>query len=90
MKPKILDTNLKAYFGEVVKKLGERQKIVLHCLFDNRLGMTNLEVARKLGWDTNQVVPRVFELRELELVKDSGKKTCSISGRTAHKWVVAE
>lgn len=75
-------TSLTAY-RDVQPSLGERQALVLAALEGE---MTNLEVARKLGWEINTLTPRMKELRDLGLVAQDGKRSCKITGNTAMTW----
>lgn len=79
------DTSLLAYFGEVVHKLGVKQKEVLECLRFNG-PMTNSEIANKLKRPINTITPRCKELRDRKLVVEAGNVSCSITGRTAKLW----
>lgn len=84
MKKNIQATSLLAY-AEVLEHLGEKQLIVLKCLSELK-SATNLMIARKLGWDINRVVPRIFELRKMNLVTESKIDFCKISGKVAIYW----
>lgn len=78
------DTSLEAY-DNVQEKIGENQMIVLDVI--RKLGApTNLEIARWLQWDINQVTPRVLELREKNYVVECQKRPCGITGNTAMSW----
>ncbi len=80
-------TSLKAY--EELKDSGqisERHLIILNVLYQSG-GYTDWEIARKLGkTDPNYCRPRRKELFDLHLVQDFGKRTCSVTGKTAHVW----
>jgi hypothetical protein len=89
----IQDTSLEAYLK--LKKADTRRDQVLQTL---RLlpDATNAELADKLGWPINRVTPRINELRvrepgekakiKLGLVLDAGRRTCRVTGSTAHAW----
>jgi hypothetical protein len=48
---------------------------------------TDRELARNLGFsDPNNVRPRRFELVEMGYVIASGKRVCTVSGKTALTW----
>lgn len=81
----IQDTSLEAH-EEVKKTLSDRQERVLHLLRMAGIPLTNSEIAQALRWSINRITPRVFELRELRLVTDSGKRRCRITGRNAYGW----
>lgn len=79
-----LDTRLKAYL-EKSGDLARTQAVVLGAI--EHLGeASNMELANYLHRGVNTITPRVFELRKLGLVVDAGKRTCSITGKTAHVW----
>jgi DNA-binding MarR family transcriptional regulator len=83
----IQDTSLWAY-ARATQNLGKKQKEVLDALryFPDA---TNAEIAQKLGWPINRVTPRIKELRSKEygeLVFDAGRRTCKVTGSTAHAW----
>lgn len=77
-------TSLLAY-AEVLQNLGERQMQVLKCLgkFNSA---TNMMLARKLNWDINRVTPRIFELRQVLLIKEDEVDYCKVTGKKAIYW----
>ena len=75
-------TSLAAY-EEVCETLGARQTAVLAAL---DIPMTNTELAKKMGYAINRITPRIFELRELGLVRRETKRPCKITGRMAIVW----
>jgi len=77
-------TSLLAY-QEVLQKLGEKQLRVLKCLSTFN-SATSMMLARQLDWDINRVVPRIFELRQMLMVKESKTDFCKITGRKAIYW----
>lgn len=77
-------TSLLAY-REIYDKLGPKQAQVLN-VFKGSQALTNMEVAEILGWSINRVTPRVYELRGEGLLKEAGKRHCSITGRLAIAW----
>ncbi len=80
----IQDTSRQAY-ENFQNDIGSRQMDVLNAI--RKLGaVTNLEIARYLKWDINQVTPRTLELREKNYVTECEKRACSISGNTAMSW----
>lgn len=74
--------------------LAEKQWNVLHvfiarwCIFHR--DATNAEVALILHWPINRVVPRTFELRQLDLLLPSEKRECDITGYFVQAWKPAE
>ncbi|WP_157032773.1 hypothetical protein [Sphingomonas changbaiensis] len=73
----------------MIPLLNDRQAEVFASLEGAR-PMTNAEIALKLGWTINRVTPRVLELRTAGVVKDFGKRACSVTGRKAYIWAAAE
>jgi hypothetical protein len=80
----IQDTSLFAY-SVATQNLGAKQKQVLDALrfFPDA---TNAEIAAHLRWPVNRITPRILELRKMELVFDGGRRTCKVTGSTAHCW----
>ena len=58
---------------------------VLKCLstFESA---TNMMLARRLHLDINRIVPRIFELRKMLMVKEHKTDICKITGRKAIYW----
>lgn len=81
----IADTSLFAY-SVATQNLGAKQKQVLDALryFPDA---TNAEIAAHLNWPVNRITPRCLELRNMGLILDAGKRTCKVTGSTAHAWV---
>ena len=77
-------TSLNAWL-HVKENLGRRQREVLIALHHLKEA-TNMEIANYLGWSINRVTPRVLELREMGLVKQSGIRECRITGNNARAW----
>ena len=50
------------------------------------MDMTNMEVARALGWSINRVTPRVKELRDDGHVYLWRVRRCGVTGRRAMAW----
>ena|SRR5260370_459319 len=82
----IQDTSTKAYESEIRANLGRKQAAIRRLLLGNPQGMTNAEISRAFEWTINRVTPRIFELRKMGAVQDAGKRTCRVTGRTAHVW----
>jgi len=80
----VQQTSINAY-KDIMPVLGDKQLEVLRML-KARQPATNSELARYLGWRINTVTPRVYELRQLELVEEAGKRSCDITGRRAMTW----
>lgn len=84
----IQSTSHNAYHGDVLPTLGERQQAVYEAFLNETNGMTNTELSTRLGWPINTVTPRVFELRKIGMLRESTKRSCTITGRRAIEWVV--
>lgn len=67
--------------------LGEKQQKVLDTMYLDE-DWTYQELARKLEWAVNRVVPRVFELRQRGLVVPSIKRKCDVTGMVVQSWRV--
>jgi hypothetical protein len=81
----IQETSVESYL-EIIKNLGDKQEEVLFAIKQMVAG-TDTEIANYLGYsDINSVRPRRFELVELGLVREVGKRICSITGRNAIVW----
>ena len=50
------------------------------------VNMTNMELARMLGWSINRVTPRVYALREMGFLVKHRRRMCSVTGNTAMAW----
>lgn len=87
MKTHVQETSLFTFMHEVQPTLGERQKAVYEAL-RTRQSFTNRELATFLGWEINTITPRVLELRKKGLVRKSGIRMCSETGRRAIAWEV--
>lgn len=82
----VRDTSLLAY-QELEPVLGIRQQTV-YAMLQAGCSMTNMELARALGWSINRVTPRIFELRRLGFVIVKEKRLCHVTGRMAYSWRV--
>lgn len=80
-------TSLNVYFGEVMEKLGARQKSVLEA-FTKKENFTNAELADFLQWPINTVTPRVFELRAEKVLREHCVRACQVTGRKAKCWEI--
>jgi hypothetical protein len=78
------DTSLHAY-ALASQHLGKKQKEVLDALrfFPDA---TNAEIAAHMNWPVNRITPRMGELRKQALVLEAGRRTCKVTGGTAHAW----
>ncbi len=80
-------TSLMAY-DSIKNSLGEKQRIVLEAIFKLKEA-SNYDIKKHLGWEINSITPRVKELRDRGLVKESKKDTDPISGRKVIYWKIA-
>ncbi|MGG1339135.1 hypothetical protein [Bacillus toyonensis] len=79
----------KSSYDEVKDTLGERQQKIVEFLSKQEQGITASELAMEM-WqgkviktpDRNNVHPRLNELVEKAMVEVTGKRTCTISGKT--------
>jgi hypothetical protein len=80
----IQETSQWAY-ARASQDLGKKQKEVLDALryFPDA---TNAEIAAHLVWPVNRVTPRCLELRQQGLILEAGRRTCKVTGSTAHAW----
>ena len=78
------DTSLHAY-TLATQNLGKKQREVLDALrfFPDA---TNAVIATQMRIAINRVTPRMGELRRQGLVLEAGKRTCKVTGGTAHAW----
>ena len=68
----------------------QRARVFLYILNQGEAGATLNEIEAALGLAGNTVRPRRLELEKKGLVKDSGKRRPTPSGRAAIVWVVPE
>lgn len=66
-----------------------RGQIYAHILDQRHLGATADEIESRLEIAGNTVRPRLVELREMNLIKNSERMRKTRSGRSAVVWVVA-
>jgi hypothetical protein len=85
MKRNIQQTSIESYHN--IKHLGDKQSDVLITIaaYPN---LTDSEIAVRLGKkDPNVVRPRRYELvHDYGLVVSSGKRVCTVTGKTALTW----
>lgn len=79
----IATTSLFAYQTAVLPRLGERQREVL-AVFEDKpdTSFTQKDVKDALGWEINQITPRVGELEKMGYIEENGQ-TISAHGRPA-------
>jgi DNA-binding IclR family transcriptional regulator len=79
----IQETSKEAYNN--IPNLGYRQLEVLGQITKGK-NWTNTEIAEALGRKINTITPRTKELRDLGFVRESEKRHCHITGKTAIAW----
>src|SRR3954470_9313503 len=86
----VQSTSRLSYARDAFPVLGDRQHEVYEAIRNASGSLTNSEIAEAIGNPINTVTPRVFELRGLGLVKEDIRRSCSITGRTAIAWTMAD
>lgn len=81
----VQETSRIAYEQEILPSLRGRQTDVIREFMANQGpdGMTNNELKVRLGWEINQVTPRVNELKHREILLEIQKRPCHVTGRLA-------
>lgn len=82
----IQDTSLEIYLKNVYPNLTTRQRPVLHYLRNISAALTNAEIAAAVQRPINEITPRTNGLVKQGLLIDAGRRTCRITGNTAHQW----
>jgi hypothetical protein len=86
----VRDTSINSYLN--LANMGEMQRIVYDCILENSkkgLFLTDREIASDLNLpDPNNVRPRRFELMEMGIIEEAGKRECSISHKLVLTWKV--
>ena len=87
-KGEIRDTSLLAY-NELKEsgKLGNQEAVVYNCILTNP-NTTDKEISIKTKININAVTGRRNGLVKKNLIKDNGKRRCSITGKLAYQWRV--
>lgn len=85
----VRDTSLEAY-RDIRESgvMGARQLQVYDHLAKAPAPITDKELSVQSGIPINVVTPRRGELNKMKLIKDVGKRPCTITTRTAHEWRV--
>jgi len=84
----VQNTSLEAY-TDLLYILGEKQETILNTIREHP-NVSNHDIARILHWEINTVTPRVYELRNMDLVLDNGLKIDRLTGRKVMTWITAE
>lgn len=85
----VAQTSLFVYRTEIKPTLGERQKAVYETLV-KKGSMTNTEIAAWLNAPINTITPRIYELRNMGLVRLVETRKCNITGRTCCAWEIGK
>jgi len=59
---------------------------IYNAIKESKDGLTNSEIGYILGIPINRITGRVFELREMNLIKDNGIRICNITKHKCHYW----
>ena len=71
--------------------VGKRQLEVLELFSELDHPITDMELAEKLHYDDpNNVRPRRKELYDLGIIKEDGKRVCSITDRLVYQWCIID
>jgi hypothetical protein len=84
---RVQDTSREAYVNTVLPTISDRQRFAYYEL-SKVSDYTNSELAARLGWAINRLVPRIHELRELGLVVESKRRECRVTGFQAIAWKI--
>lgn len=79
------DTSYQAY--KSLKRLGDKQSLVYGVIKDCG-PVSNLDIAKRTGWEINRVTPRCNELVELGMVVESHRAVHPITGKRVIYWKV--
>lgn len=84
-----VDTSMAAAV-ELAPKLGRLQKMALAAVRNaGSNGLTSDELAELLGTERWSFRPRISELRQQGLIRDSGRRRLNKTGRMAIVWIAA-
>jgi hypothetical protein len=82
----IAQTSLEAYRA-IRPRLGHLQGIIYETISDSPYGLTDRELEKILGWRSSDVVPRRNELANMKLIRQTGTRKNSETGKLAQVWV---
>lgn len=87
----VQETSRHSYMTDVLPTLGARQRCVYEELAKIEKGedLTDAEIASRLVWPINTVVPRRNELVKLGVVGKGSIRRCRVTGREVIAWRVA-
>lgn len=75
-------------FASIQPHLGPMQETIYKFVKMQPRGVTSEQISEGLGMRIQSVTARVLELREMYLLKDSGEKRSTSSGRNATVWTL--
>ncbi len=85
----VRDTSLECFY-EILQSglIGERESLVLKFIMNNPR-LTDSEIYLRMGYkNPNAIRPRRRSLVQYGLIKESGKRICSVSKMRVYCWVV--
>lgn len=85
----VRETSLKCFY-EILQSglIGERQSLVLKYIMEHP-NLTDSEIYTRMGYQTpNAIRPRRRDLVLYGLVRENGKRVCSITHKTCTQWVI--
>ena len=83
----VQQTSLFTFKSDVLPNIGETQRIVFEAIEKHPEGITDMELARELGWERTSINGRRNELANMCLVVELEQRPCKITGRKAIAWV---
>ena len=84
----VQSTSLEAYL-DIMPHLSKQQNLVYN-IIKHYKGSSNLDISRVMRRPINSITPRVYELRELNLIEFSHKKRDRITGKSCRCWKIVE
>ncbi len=85
----VRDTSLECFY-EILQSglIGERESLVLKFIMENK-NLTDSEIYKRMGYENpNAIRPRRRSLVQYGLIKDNGKRVCSVTGKSCYIWIV--
>jgi hypothetical protein len=82
----IQDTTIRSYETNIRPKLGRLESEVRKLLREHPAGLTNKEIAARLGKDASTISGIVRPLVVRKHVYEAGERRCSVTGNRAKVW----
>jgi len=82
----VQQTSMFAFRSEILPNIANTQKEVFEAIEKHPEGVTDMELAREMGWERTSINGRRNELSKLKLVVELAQRPCKITGRTAIAW----